>query len=184
MLRFAMTPGLLREDEGLAAEGLIGRCRELAEDGVEYLLLREKLLDSKGLVRLGKRLVERVSGCGMKVVVPGCLEAGECGSSGAHARLGDLPCAGWVSVSCHTVDEVRVAQAAGVGAVLFAPVYGKWVNGAEVVRGVGLEMLREACVAAEGVPVFALGGVSERNAAECVGAGAAGIAGIRMFFGG
>jgi thiamine-phosphate pyrophosphorylase len=48
------------------------------------------------------------------------------------------------------------------------------------VEGVGMETLREACAIAPG-RVLALGGVDAENAAECVKAGAAGVAGIRLF---
>jgi thiamine monophosphate synthase len=40
--------------------------------------------------------------------------------------------------------------------------------------------LAEACRAAR-IPAIAIGGVNEENAAECLRAGAAGIAAIRMF---
>jgi thiamine-phosphate pyrophosphorylase len=44
-----------------------------------------------------------------------------------------------------------------------------------------LEMLRRVCEAAAPVKVVALGGVTWANAQECVDAGAAGVAGIRLF---
>ena len=47
--------------------------------------------------------------------------------------------------------------------------------------GQGLEQLHAACIAAAPVPVYALGGVTLENAAACIAAGAAGIAGIRLF---
>ena len=67
-------------------------------------------------------------------------------------------------------------------AALFSPVFGKTLNGLEVVSGVGLDRLREACAVAGHLPVFALGGVTVANASSCIAAGARGIAGIRMFF--
>jgi thiamine-phosphate pyrophosphorylase len=90
-----------------------------------------------------------------------------------------------VSVSCHSLADVKAARTAAVDVCLFGPVFGKTVDAAEVVPGLGLEALREACViAGKDLPVFALGGVTEENAALCVEAGASGVAGIRMFFAG
>jgi len=89
----------------------------------------------------------------------------------------------WVSVSCHSLADVESARAAGADVCLFGPVFGKSVDGVEVVPGAGLEALRQACAAAgKDLPVFALGGVTEANSAACVDAGASGVAGIRMFF--
>ena len=46
--------------------------------------------------------------------------------------------------------------------------------------GTGLALLEQACRAAAPVPVFALGGVTADNAADCLRAGAAGVAAIRL----
>jgi thiamine-phosphate pyrophosphorylase len=82
-----------------------------------------------------------------------------------------------ISVSCHTVAEVRTAAEAEVDFALFAPVFGK--KDALTVAAAGVEGLREACRVP--VPVVALGGVSLGNAGACLEAGAAGVAAIRMF---
>ena len=50
-------------------------------------------------------------------------------------------------------------------------------------RPLGLEVLAAACQTAGKMPVYALGGVNLTNAASCIEAGAAGVAGIRMFLG-
>jgi thiamine-phosphate pyrophosphorylase len=74
--------------------------------------------------------------------------------------------------SCHTLEEVKQAQA---NFVTFGPVFDTPLKG----KGVGLDALRDACRL--GKPVFALGGVDWDNAADCMEAGAKGIAGIRLF---
>ena len=81
-----------------------------------------------------------------------------------------------IGASCHSVAEVVAAREQHADLVVFGPVFEK--SGA---TGLGLERLREACRAAEGMGVFALGGVTAQNAAECTAAGAAGVAGIRLF---
>jgi thiamine-phosphate pyrophosphorylase len=46
-------------------------------------------------------------------------------------------------------------------------------------RPAGLEALRQSCRAK--IPVLALGGITVENAVSCIQAGAAGVAGIRLF---
>ena len=57
------------------------------------------------------------------------------------------------------------------------PVFEK--KDAKQVQPQGLNALRDVCKAR--IPVFALGGVTLENAVPCIEAGAAGIAGIRLF---
>jgi thiamine-phosphate pyrophosphorylase len=84
-----------------------------------------------------------------------------------------------ISVPCHTLDDIRVARKEQVDLMLFSPVFEKLA--APKAEPQGLEALRQACAAAEAIPVLALGGVTSLNAQECLAAGAAGVAGIRLF---
>ena len=86
-----------------------------------------------------------------------------------------------ITVSCHTLEEVRRARVYQADAILFAPVFEKIIAGQSIIPGQGLDQLRAACLAAAPIPVYALGGVTLENAATCLDAGAAGIAGIRPF---
>jgi len=102
----------------------------------------------------------------------------------SHRKPGDDPT---ISVSCHTLADVLAARAAGATLALFAPVFEKTLPGSPALTGQGLASLAVACNAARQpapqppLPVLALGGVTLQNAAECVAAGAAGIAAIRLF---
>lgn len=82
-----------------------------------------------------------------------------------------------IAISCHSSEEVFLAAASRVTFAVFAPVFEK--KNAPRTMPAGLNALRQACQAS--VPVFALGGVTLLNAKSCLDAGAAGIAGIRLF---
>jgi thiamine-phosphate pyrophosphorylase len=101
---------------------------------------------------------------------------------------------GLVSMSCHSVEEILAARAARADFVFYAPVFEKLAPGGEKFvpgdsggpsrsarTGQGLAALSRACRAAAGMSVFALGGVTAANAVDCVRAGSAGVAGIRLF---
>ncbi|MHB1937861.1 MAG: thiamine phosphate synthase [Acidobacteriaceae bacterium] len=101
-----------------------------------------------------------------------------------------------ISVACHTLEEVKMARQQSPDCILFAPVFEKVVHEKEFpfgarqnpdntqrISGTGLALLEQACRAAAPVPVFALGGVTADNAADCIRAGAAGVAAIRLMQG-
>jgi thiamine-phosphate pyrophosphorylase len=88
-----------------------------------------------------------------------------------------------VTLSCHTLEEVeRAVKNTNPDAILLAPVFEKVAHGEALnIEPTGLRRLREVCHAAAPTPVYALGGVTLQNAPFCLEAGAAGIAGIRLF---
>lgn len=157
---------------------------------VDFVQLRAKSTDAGAMAALVREMIREVGAA--KVLVSGRADVAlAAGAAGVHltSRHGELtpeqvrrvfPGA-TVSVSCHTLEDVSRAWEKKADLILFAPVFEKRVAGEVLVEGVGLEMLREACLAAGPVGVLALGGVTEANAGACVAVGAAGIAGIRLF---
>ena len=81
-----------------------------------------------------------------------------------------------LGLSASSLDEARSAAAAadyvGAGPVWATP------SKPDADPPLGLEGLRELCAAVE-VPVVAIGGIDAANAADCIRAGAAGVAVIR-----
>ena len=192
MLRYAITDRtMFPGDESARSAALIAQATRLAKDGVDYLQLREKDLGEADLVALARDLHAAIRDAGGKTQLllngPPTL-AQWAKADGVHLSsttfsqnlqsLRGLI----VSASCHTLADVkRACEFADL--ILFGPVFEKRVNGQVVAEDVGLDALREACVAADELPVFALGGVDASNSQACVEAGAAGLAGIRMFLG-
>jgi thiamine-phosphate pyrophosphorylase len=180
-------------------DSVVREATRWATEGIEFIQMREKDLGAAELAELTRRVLAavRAAGGATRVLVNSRADvAVASGADGVHltAATGQLlpaqvrsiyAAAGLddprVSISCHTVGEVQRASALGVDAILFGPVFGKTVSGTQVVRGLGLESLREACEAGGGTPVYALGGLTEERAAECISTGAAGVAGIRLF---
>jgi thiamine-phosphate pyrophosphorylase len=109
-----------------------------------------------------------------------------CGAAGVHLRSGSIAPAEikrWarfvVSVSCHSAADVQRAEAEGADYAILAPVFSPLSK--KDSRGpLGVEVLRRIS-AGSGIPVIALGGITESNIADCIEAGAAGVAGITLF---
>jgi thiamine-phosphate pyrophosphorylase len=198
MLLYAITSRVqpAGDEEAMRAR-LAELAAEWARGGVAYIQVREKDLPLTELQTLAARVVEAVRGTGAttRVLVNGPAQVAlDAGADGVHFPAGIGPTAVQaaeqvyaragrevvVSAACHSAEEIR--QAAGADLLLFSPVFEK-VTESRSVRGQGLAALRAAVDQAKPVPVLALGGVTEKNAAACVQAGAAGVAAIRMFLG-
>jgi len=93
------------------------------------------------------------------------------GAFGKHLLIG---------VSTHSLAEARAAREGGADFVVFGPVFetsSKRIYG----EPVGLEKLEEVAREMASFPVVALGGITLKNALDCIRAGASGIAAIRLF---
>jgi len=176
-------------------DALLERMQAAARAGVDWIQVREKDLTTRELERLVTRARAAIAGSGAKLLVNGRVDiAIACGLDGVHLTSGadELPAsearamfakaggtAPLIGVSCHTVAELLQAEAHGADFTVFGPVFGKGSA-----PGTGIDGLREACATLpvkSTMKVLALGGVEVANANACVSAGAAGIAGIRMF---
>jgi len=134
------------------------------------------------------------NGAGVRVIVNDRLDVAlAAGAAGVHlggdspsvldvarwCRSGNAPAGCSIGVSCHDIEEARQAEKDGADYVFFGPVFetpSKRQFGAP--QGTG--RLAETCSALK-IPVIAIGGINEETAMQCVRAGAAGVAAIRLF---
>jgi thiamine-phosphate pyrophosphorylase len=99
----------------------------------------------------------------------------------AWCRRGNAPPDFLVGVSCHSLEGAKEAESDGASYTYFGPIY---ETPSKIPFGKPHGVVELAAVSsAVRIPVIAIGGVRESNAAECLGAGAAGIAAIRMIQG-
>ncbi|MGD0792080.1 MAG: thiamine phosphate synthase [Terriglobales bacterium] len=194
-----------RGDESARRRALLAKVTEAARAGVDYIQLREKDLSARELETLAREMVAAVRKNQLatdhwplttRLLINSRTDVAlAAGADGVHLRADDVaphevrrvlevsahrPLTTdhfLVAASCHTNEDVIRAESEKADFAVFAPVFGK--RGTPGTQPAGLAALREACRAK--IRVFALGGVTMENAASCLKAGAAGVAGIRLF---
>jgi thiamine-phosphate pyrophosphorylase len=176
---------------GDAIRSVTERIRLAAASGVDWVQIRERDLGAKELLALVKHAV--ASGT-TKVIVNDRLDVAlAAGAAGVHlgresapvtevvrwCRAGNAPAGFLIGASCHGLEEAREAEAMGASYVFFGPVF-ETPSKRPFGPPQGIAKLAEVCGQVR-IPVIAIGGVDEKNAAECIRARAAGIAAIRLF---
>jgi thiamine-phosphate pyrophosphorylase len=175
----------------------IGRA---AAAGVDWIELREKDYSGREWSELLEEAVERInlSGQVVRLLVNDRLDVAlTSGAGGVHLSESGIPVAEacrlrddffsrrgrrpdfLVGASCHSLGAALGAARAGADYIFFSPIY-HTPSKANYGPPQGLEILRRVASAVE-VPVIAIGGISRENARDCLAAGAAGIAAIRLF---
>lgn len=164
--------------------GLLRAVERAVRDGVQMIQVRERDLPPRALLELVQAVLRVTVDSATQVLVNDRLDVAlAAGAQGVHLRSSSVAVESvrgvvapgfLIGVSCHTAADL--AQASAADFVVLSPVFTKL----GYAPALGLEcfgaMARQARP-----PVYALGGVTQENAAACLAAGAAGIAGISLF---
>jgi thiamine-phosphate pyrophosphorylase len=169
---------------------LLDKIRAAAAAGVDWVQIREKDLPARELLALVRDAVALGS---VRIIVNDRLDVAlAAGAAGVHlghasapardvvgwCRAGNAPADFLVGVSCHSLEGAQEAESAGASYTYFGPIY-ETPSKIPFGKPHGVEELAQVAKAVR-VPVIAIGGVNESNAAECIRAGAVGISAIRM----
>ncbi len=178
---------------GSSADDLLTAIRKAVACGVDWVQIREKDLPARELFRIARE-ANSIAGPAARIVVNDRLDVAlAAGAGGVHlgsesapvsevvrwCRAGHAPEGFLVGASCHQIEGAVGAEKDGADYVFFGPVF---ATPSKLRYGPpqGIEPLAEVCRRVR-IPVLAIGGVTAANAAECLRAGAAGIAAIRLF---
>jgi len=177
--------------------GVLSRVRIAVAAGVDWVQIREKDLPARELLALARasvRIAAEIRSGEARVIVNDRLDVAlAAGAAGVHlggeslsarevvrwCRRGNVPADFLIGVSSHSIEQAREAESAGANYVFFGPIFdtpSKMAFGPPQ----GIPKLAEVCSAVR-IPVIAIGGVNEENGTECLRAGAAGVAAIRLF---
>jgi thiamine-phosphate pyrophosphorylase len=158
----------------------------LTQTDVDFIQVREPGLTVRQLSDCVRSLVRNG---GPRILVNDRADVAiACGAAGVHLRDGSVspevirlvaPPGFIITVACHDAEGVFRAADEGADYAVLAPVFAA-LSKPPSRAPLGIEALRAIAERAK-IPVIALGGVAVENAALCIDAGAAGVAGISMF---
>jgi thiamine-phosphate pyrophosphorylase len=154
------------------------------DGGVTCVQLRAKELSDRLLYAAAQRLRALCTRASALFIVNDRADiALAAGADGVHLGVDDLPIEAaralggpdfLIGYSPASDSEAAQAAARGADYLGVGPVYGT-KSKSDAGEAIGLETLRRR-VQSAGVPVIGIGGISNRNAAQVIGAGAVGIA--------
>jgi thiamine-phosphate pyrophosphorylase len=153
--------------------------RRAAAAGATVVQLRLKGASTERVVEVGRAL----AGLDAQLIVNDDVAAAIELGTGVHLGQGDaglelaLAAGIPVGISVTKRREAAVAEFSGAAYLGAGPVWAT-PSKPDAAPPIGLEGLRDVCLSTT-LPVVAIGGVDAANAAECIRAGAAGVAVIR-----
>lgn len=167
-------------NRALCTQDFLGRIQEIAENGADGIILREKDLHEADYQALAAQVLPICQRYGTTCILhsyPGAAEV--LGSQALHLPLPvlrELPPerrAGFSTLgcSCHSMEDVEEAEKLGCTYVTLGHIFATDCKKGLPPRG--LELLRTVCANAN-LPVYAIGGIGPENLVSVRDAGAAG----------
>jgi len=168
----------------LGVEEFMRRLDVALNNGLRLVQLREKNLSRDALRELARQVVSMAHQHGAKVLLNGDVAlAQEVGADGVQltaaqlAGLTERPAVDWCSASCHSAEELRLAQRLGCDFAVLSPVLPTQSHPGAAHLG----WERFAAIAAgSSIPVYALGGLSHSDMHAAWQHGAHGLALLRQ----
>ena len=158
--------------------------REAVAGGVTMVQLREKDLDTRSFIGLGRALKRLLAPTGVPLLVNDRVDVAlAVGADGVHLGQSDMPYAdarrllgadSIIGLSVENLQEAEDANALDVDYIAVSPVY-LTATKTDTAAAFGLEGVRKVAAVSRH-PLVGIGGMNSRTAGEVVRAGADGVA--------
>jgi thiamine-phosphate pyrophosphorylase len=169
---------------------ILKQIAEAVAAGIDLIQIREKQATTRLLFDLVSEAASLTRGSTTQVLVNDRADvAAGAGADGVHLTTRSLDAATirrtfgadlLIGASTHTLHEARTARDQGADFVVFGPVF-ETASKRAFGPAKGTVELSDVVRELRDFPVLALGGITLSNAADCLAAGASGIAGISLF---
>jgi thiamine-phosphate pyrophosphorylase len=167
----------------LAGHDPVELARTMLEAGALVMQLRLKDACGRDFLKAAREIVTLCQSHGAMLLVNDRIDiAMLSGAAGVHLGQTDVPLRAArklmgpgriIGISTASVDQARAAEAGGADYIGFGPMYPGGAK--QIVTGKGLATLREVRAAA-GIPIVAIGGITEERVPELLAAGADSVA--------
>ena len=157
--------------------------KQAVQTGLRAVQVREKDLPPDALYRLAEDVQRSLGGYGAKVLVNARADiAAAVGAAGVHLTEHSMPVAAArrimgdeaiIGMSAHSAEGVEAAEGDGADFVVFGPVF--YTPSHPEMAPLGLRVLEQVTSRVR-LPVFAVRGITPETAAQCLAAGARGVA--------
>jgi 8-oxo-dGTP diphosphatase len=181
--RYLITP-----QPGADEDAFLAHLDAALERGVRLVQLRDKHSDDATLRRLASACLNRVRAAGGQLLINSRSDlVEELDLDGVHVtaaqlvQLHERPVGArrWFAASCHTAEELALAHSLGADFAVLGSVAATASHPDQA--ALGWDAFAALCEEAT-LPVYALGGMTQRDLATALAAGAQGIAGISAFW--
>jgi thiamine-phosphate pyrophosphorylase len=179
----------ITDRRSLKGEPLLDAIARNLRVGVTWIQIREKDLSARDLYELIIAAKALPNPHGAKFIVNTRADVAIAArADGVHFPSGSpeprrwrgiVPAGFLLGASCHSIEELTAAQGEGATYAVFGPIFAP-LSKASAIAPHGLAGLAVAAHSVT-IPVLALGGITNDNAASCIAAGAQGVAGISLY---
>jgi thiamine-phosphate diphosphorylase len=190
MIRLASDLCLILDPSLMPGNDPVPAAEAVLAAGVRFIQYRDKRGSRRTAYGTALALVERVRKYRAVLTINDDVDlAMAVDADGVHLGQEDLPVSAArsllgpgriIGASAHTPDQARIAEEDGADYIGVGPIFSSPSKQAR--PPLGCEMLRSFKKAVQ-IPVFAIGGISEKNVAQVFETGADGVACISAVFG-